>query len=81
MNAGNLEHAAREVLSRYPSIELVIAGDDDRLTKGNPGRTKAIKAARAVGAGVVFPALCSECSCSDFNDASQCSKSELEVAL
>jgi putative DNA primase/helicase len=76
MNAGNLESVAREVLRRFPGVEIVIAGDDDRNTKGNPGKVKATKAAMSVGAGVVFPKLCDGCSCSDFNDSSICQSSK-----
>lgn len=71
MNAGNLRPVAQTLRAQHgPLIELVIAGDDDRLSKGNPGRTAADAAALAVGAMVVFPdwptgaPLC----LSDFND-------------
>ena len=55
MNAGNLIPAAMGLRSRYPNQPFVIAGDDDRLTDGNPGRTSANAAAAAVGAQVAFP--------------------------
>lgn len=55
MNAGNLKAVAVALRAKYPAIEIVIAGDDDRLTDGNPGRTAAISAALAVGAEVAFP--------------------------
>jgi putative DNA primase/helicase len=55
MNAGNLTPAAKGLRSRYPDQRFVIAGDDDRLTDGNPGRTAANAAATAVGAEVAFP--------------------------
>lgn len=55
MNAGNLFPAAMRLRSRYPDQPFVIAGDDDRLTDGNPGRTAANAAAAAVGAQVAFP--------------------------
>lgn len=72
MNAGNLESVARQVFKRYPSIEIVIAGDDDRSSESNIGRTKATSAALSVGAGLAFPSFCSYCTCSDFNDVSIC---------
>ena len=40
---------------KWPGAELIIAGDDDRLTNGNPGRTKANAAAAKAGATVAFP--------------------------
>ncbi|MDT4822672.1 hypothetical protein FQZ97_558790 [compost metagenome] len=56
MNAGNLEPVARALRTKYGElIELVIAGDDDRQTEGNPGRTAATAAALAVAGLVTFP--------------------------
>lgn len=56
MNAGNLEPVARSLRAKYGElIELVIAGDDDRQTEGNPGRTAATAAALAVDGLVTFP--------------------------
>lgn len=55
MNAGNLISVAMGLRARYPGQPLIIAGDDDRLTEGNPGRKAANAAAVAVGAPVAFP--------------------------
>ncbi|EXF95600.1 topoisomerase [Pseudomonas fluorescens HK44] len=55
MNAGNLIPAAMGLRSRYPGQAIVITGDDDRLTDGNPGRKAANAAAAAVGGQVAFP--------------------------
>jgi putative DNA primase/helicase len=55
MNAGNLISAAMGLRSRYPGQPIVIAGDDDRFTDGNPGRKAANAAAAAVGGQVAFP--------------------------
>lgn len=71
MNAGNLKPVAMAMRERYgEALELVIAGDDDRQTAGNPGRTAANQAARASDALVVFPdwphGIPSDLS--DFND-------------
>jgi len=56
MNAGNLLPVATDLRERYgQAFDLVIAGDDDRQTEGNPGRTAANAAALAAGANVVFP--------------------------
>jgi putative DNA primase/helicase len=48
----------------------VIAGDDDRSSGGNPGRTAADAAALAAGAMVLFPEwpAGSPTELSDFND-------------
>ena len=61
-NAGNLEPVAIALRERFPDVEIIIAADNDNLTNGNPGMTKAAAAARAVGAAVVAPAA------GDFND-------------
>lgn len=56
MNAGNLIHVAEALRDRYGhKIELIVAGDDDRKTIGNPGRKAALEAAKATGALVIFP--------------------------
>jgi putative DNA primase/helicase len=55
IDAGNLELVAVAARCRWPSAELVIAGDDDRLTAGNPGATKAKAAALAADALLALP--------------------------
>jgi len=55
IDAGNLEHVALAVRHRWPNIELVIAGDDDRQTQGNPGATKAKSAAITAVALLALP--------------------------
>ncbi|WP_339729452.1 toprim domain-containing protein, partial [uncultured Pseudomonas sp.] len=55
MNAGNLKPAALALREKHPHASIIIAGDDDRQTEGNPGRMAANAAAVAVGGLVVFP--------------------------
>ncbi len=55
MNAGNLLQVAQRLRREHPHSPLIIAGDDDRITKGNPGRTAAIKTAATLGCGLVMP--------------------------
>jgi len=55
IDAGNLEAVAITARRCWPSAELIIAGDDDRLTKGNPGATKAHAAAIASNAQLALP--------------------------
>lgn len=55
IDAGNLKSVALSAFHRWPTAELVIAGDDDRLTPGNPGATKAKTAALASGALLALP--------------------------
>ncbi|ANC01377.1 hypothetical protein AB688_04230 [Pseudomonas putida] len=70
MNAGNLKPVALAMKAKYPDALLVIAGDDDRETEGNPGRTAAMAAALAAGAEVSFPEWpdSAPLALSDFND-------------
>ena len=70
MNAGNLRPAALALRAKHPHASIIIAGDDDRQTEGNPGRTAANAAAVAVGGLVVFPLWPQDAPAdlTDFND-------------
>jgi len=70
-DAGNLRAVALALNdSRCTDYPLIVCGDDDCQTKGNPGRTKANGAAKAVGALVAFPDFGASRpeGASDFND-------------
>ena len=54
-DAGNLAPVAQVLRQKFPKLTLVIAADNDSCTPGNPGLTKAIDAARTVGALVALP--------------------------
>lgn len=63
-DAGNLVHVAKALRALHPVLPLLVCGDDDvgtqERTGKNPGREKALAAARAANtdaapAGVVFP--------------------------
>lgn len=54
-DAGNLSPVAVAVRGRYPASKIVLCADDDVANPDNPGRTKAIEAARAVGGIVIYP--------------------------
>jgi putative DNA primase/helicase len=72
-NAGNLQPVAVALHSKYPALQIIIAADDDHLTPGNPGMTKARAAAQVVAglmAVPVFPANRSD-KHTDFNDLYQ----------
>ncbi|MDX5627315.1 MULTISPECIES: toprim domain-containing protein [unclassified Brenneria] len=74
MNAGNLKHVARVLRERYGhGLALVIAGDDDRNTPGNPGQRAANEAALLAGGMVIFPEWPpgAPADLSDFNDLMQ----------
>ena len=84
-NAGNLHPVAMALRAAYPDKRLLIAGDDDRTTKGNPGRTKAEAAARAAGGAAVFPHGLPD-GAKDWNDLHQCAgldavSAQIEAAI
>lgn len=54
-NSGNLPKVAERVRSESPAARLVVAGDNDHGTEGNPGKAAAEKAAAKVGATVLLP--------------------------
>lgn len=70
MNAGNLLPAGLQLRQQYPDTPLIVAGDDDRQTAGNPGRTAANHAAAMLGCGLILPPWCGAepQSLTDFND-------------
>lgn len=58
-DSGNLPHVARLLREKFPDKPFVIAGDNDlhqELTEGkNPGKEKALAAAKAVDGTAIFP--------------------------
>ncbi|MCD2449309.1 toprim domain-containing protein [Methylicorpusculum oleiharenae] len=53
--AGNLLAVAQIVRARLPHADIVICGDNDALTKKDPGRTKATEAAAAIKGRILIP--------------------------
>jgi putative DNA primase/helicase len=77
-NAGNLDAVALALRAKYPTLKIIVAADDDHLTDGNPGMTKATAAAMAVGgllAVPVFPVGRPD-KAKDFNDLHQLAGAE-----
>lgn len=68
MNCGNLEQVACEVRRKYPHELIIIAGDNDRHTPDNPGKTAAVAAASAVGGKFAIPEFPIGINGTDFND-------------
>lgn len=70
-HCANLLPVAQDLYRHFPQTALVIAGDDDRYTPGNPGRRAAEEAARRVGGAVILPdftGLATASEPTDFND-------------
>ena len=67
-DAGNLKSVAQNLRQKFPDIKLIICGDDDKETDGNPGRSYAVEAARAVSGNAVFPSFPDGVTGTDFND-------------
>ena len=70
IDAGNLEPVALAIRTFKPYSVITIAGDDDRLTEGNPGATKARSAASSAGAQLILPPWPFDAprTLTDFND-------------
>ncbi|NHV27690.1 DUF927 domain-containing protein [Burkholderia sp. D-99] len=70
MNAGNLLAVAKAVRLKYLMATIIVCADDDYLTAGNPGLTKAQAAAQEVGGTVAPPVFGADrpSGVSDFND-------------
>lgn len=68
-NSGNLLEVASRVKDSHTSSEIIICGDDDQWTPGNPGRSKATAAADVLRIKSVFPQFSDVTSKpTDFND-------------
>lgn len=80
-DAGGLEPVARVLREAYPGAAILICADDDHRTQGNPGRSKAEAAAKAVGGGVAVPDFGPDRpeDATDFNDLHQLPGGGLEA--
>jgi len=68
-SAGNLEHVALTMRTKYPDARIVIAADNDCETEPNIGIEKAKQAAVKIGAHVIWPEIVDNDGKSvDFND-------------
>lgn len=72
-DAGNLYDVALALHVKLPALKIIVAADDDHLTAGNPGLTKARAAAQAVGGLMVVPSFPADRpdKATDFNDLHQ----------
>lgn len=66
MDAGNLLAIAQIARRQHPDARILLCGDNDEGTKGNPGKTKAEQAAATVGGLVALPSVAG-----DWNDYHQ----------
>jgi len=75
--AANLVPVAKVIRKQHPHAEILICGDNDHATEGNPGKTYAINAARACGGRWTIPdfhGLTPSPNDTDFNDLSRLQK-------
>lgn len=63
MSCGNLQAVAQMVRRLRPAAQILICGDNDLHTSGNPGKTKAEQAAACIDASSVMPPVAG-----DWND-------------
>ncbi|WP_421297099.1 DUF927 domain-containing protein [Aeromonas sp. 604015] len=66
MDCGNLAVVAQIARRQHPEAQILLCGDNDTNTKGNPGKAKAEQAAAAVGGLVALPP-----AAGDWNDYHQ----------
>ena len=71
MSSANIKKVAIAVRCKMPSTHIVVAGDNDHMTAGNPGRKAAFEAAHAVGGEVLLPQFPSGHPGTDWNDLAQ----------
>lgn len=73
-NAGNLGTVVLDLHASFPDVKIIVCADDDHLTSGNPGLTKAQAAAAAVGGWLAVPDFGANrtAKATDFNDLHQC---------
>lgn len=83
LDATNLEAVALAIAAFNPQADIIICGDDDRQTPGNPGATKARRAAVASGARYTLPVWPSNAplTLTDFNDLKCWLKHQAKVEL
>lgn len=67
-NTGNLLPVGLRVRKEYPDATIIFCADNDAKTPGNPGLTKARKAAQAIQASVAKPTFALPDTGTDFND-------------
>ena len=73
VDCGNLQTVTTGARNRWPDADLIVCGDDDRQTPGNPGAAAARAAALAAGARFALPEWppAAPVNLSDFNDLHQ----------
>jgi len=54
-NASNMTRVAQWVRQRHSDADIIVCGDNDHATDGNPGKAAAKKAAQAIGGKWVVP--------------------------
>jgi putative DNA primase/helicase len=88
-DAGNLPHVVRALRGRYPTMRIMVCGDDDAATMArtgkNPGREKATEAAKLARGEAAFPQGLAD-GASDWNDLHQSAgldevRAQIEAAI
>lgn len=81
-NAGNLMDVVKSLKVKFPDCKIIVAGDDDYQTEGNPGMIKATEAANAINGYLAVPDFGEDRpdKATDFNDLHQISGAEMVKA-
>jgi putative DNA primase/helicase len=74
MDAGNLQAVAEIAHRQHPEARVLLCGDNDEGTEGNPGKTKAEQAAAAVDGLVALPPVAGDWN--DYHQAHGLSKTQ-----
>ncbi len=67
-DCGNLKPVAEALRAKFPRARIILAGDNDRDTEGNPGVRYATEAARAVNGLLALPDFADGGPGTDWND-------------
>lgn len=70
-DCGNIAVVAKEIRAKGPEYNMVLCADNDLLTEGNPGLTKATAAALEFGGLLAVPAMPEGIAGTDWNDLHQ----------
>jgi uncharacterized protein (DUF927 family)/phage/plasmid primase-like uncharacterized protein len=73
-DAANLAAVTKALYKKHPGLQVIVCADDDYLTVGNPGISKATEAALSTGALLAVPDFGADRpdKATDFNDLHQC---------
>ena len=79
MDCGNLAAVAQIARRQHPKARILLCGDNDEHTQGNPGKTKAEQAAAAIGGLVALPPIAGDWN--DYHQAHGLTKTQERIMI